>query len=231
MGAIALGHSLKKHHGDTYDRLCLVLDDVNDRWIQILSQWWIVVRVQEYHPFVGSRRSWAKLRLWGMHVYDKIVYLDTDTLVLKPVDELFDYPQLSCVPDPSPIQICNTGVLVIEPALGEFERMHEFIEKRHLYHGIGDQSLINSYFGKFTPLPAQYNALRISNRGFGVMLKNDRLKIVHFVCKKPWKCGRSEMDTCGCGYPSLNKVWYSYFDEACAGHTCLEDWNESTRLF
>jgi glycogenin glucosyltransferase len=163
-----------------------------------------------------------------MTEWRKIIYLDTDTLVFQPIDELFNYTQLSCVPDPSPIQICNTGVLVIEPHEAEFGRMMRFIALKKLYHGIGDQSLINSYFGKFTPLPAIYNALRTSTRGFGNMLHNQRFKIVHFVCKKPWKCGRAEVATCGCGYPSLNRVWYEFFDEACVGHECIEDWNETT---
>jgi glycogenin glucosyltransferase len=230
MGAIALGHSLLKWHGPDYDRLCLVTRDVDDRWRRILRQWWTIVEVRAYKPFPLARRSWAKLRLWGIIEYKKVVYLDTDTLVLQPIDDLFNYSQLACVPDPGKVQICNSGVLVIEPRADEFEKMHRFIALKKLYRGIGDQALINSYFGRFTPVPGAYNALRVSSRGFGTLLHSQRLKVIHFVCKKPWKCGRAEVDTCGCGYPSLNKVWYQYFDEACKGHECLEDWNETAGL-
>jgi glycogenin glucosyltransferase len=52
------------------------------------------------------------------------------------------------------------------------------------------------------------------------------VKIVHMVCKKPWKCGREGVAYCGCGYPSLNEVWWRTWDEACAGRQCLETWKE-----
>jgi hypothetical protein len=66
MGAIALGHSLTKFHGRKYDLLCLVTADVGQRWRRMLSQWWYVLPVDGFRPFPGSRRSWEKLRLWGM---------------------------------------------------------------------------------------------------------------------------------------------------------------------
>jgi glycogenin glucosyltransferase len=162
-----------------------------------------------------------------MTEYSKMVYLDTDTLVVQPIDALFDYPQLSCACDPSLPQICNTGVLVLEPKEGLFEAMDDLGRVRAVRRGIGDQSSINAFFGNFTPFPAEYNAARTIEPGLGELMRRGTLKVIHFVCKKPWKCGREGMSYCGCGYPELNQVWWDTWDEACRGRLCLDSWEEA----
>ena len=226
MGAVTLGYSIKKYTGDQYDRICLVTQDVNDSWVEVLQQWWTVLRYPDYQPTPQSRRSWLKIRLWSLIQYSKIVYLDTDILPFANLSELFDYPQLSCVPDLNPPQVCNTGVLVIEPKPNLFEEFVKFASFSSNRFNIGDQGTINAFFGSFTPIPATYNLPRIPISGFKRLHTNFSHKTVHFVCKKPWKCGRSQVDTCGCGYPSYNKIWYQVWDEACLNHKCLESWWE-----
>jgi glycogenin glucosyltransferase len=226
MGAVVLGHTLALHHGDRYERICLISVDLNSTWRTILSQWWTLVSVPEYRPMVHFRRSWTKFRLWNMTEYKKIVYLDTDTYVMQPIDELFDYPQLSCASDPNPPQICNTGVLVIEPRAELFGLMDQMARVEAVRRGIGDQSSINAFFKKFTPLPAKYNAARTIEPGLGQLMERKVVKVIHFVCKKPWKCGREGIPYCGCGYTELNQVWWDTWDEACAGKMCMESWEE-----
>jgi glycogenin glucosyltransferase len=162
--------------------------------------------------------------MWNLTDYTKLVYLDTDVLVMKPIDELFSYSELSCASDPNPPQICNTGVLVIEPGPGKFEKMDQMARVEAVRMGIGDQSSINAYFRGFTPLPAIYNAARTIERGLGDLLERDEVKVIHFICKKPWKCGRGGI--CGCGYMHLNDVWWSLWDEACKGKICMDSWYE-----
>jgi glycogenin glucosyltransferase len=226
MGAVVIGHQLQKFHGSRYDLICLVTPDVNATWVEVLSQWWRVVRVPDYKPYPGFRRSWAKLHLWDRTEYKKVVYMDADMLILGSLDELFEYPMLSCVSDPLPPQICNTGVLVIEPRFGLMEQMKRTVKSEQLFQGIGDQGFINAFFKGFTPLPPKYNTPRTQTLGLGQFLKMNETRIVHLVCKKPWKCGREGTSYCGCGYPSLNVLWWAIWDEACEGHICMETWKE-----
>jgi glycogenin glucosyltransferase len=165
--------------------------------------------------------------MWNMTEYKKIVYLDTDTLVLKPIDELFGYSQLSCGCDANPPQICNTGVLVIEPREGLFAEIDQMARVEAVRRGIGDQSSINAFFKGFTPLPAKYNAVRSAEEGFGELYERGEVKVMHFICKKPWKCGREGVSYCGCGYPQFNQLWWDVWDEACKGKRCLESWYEA----
>jgi glycogenin glucosyltransferase len=226
MGAVAIGHQLRKFHGSQYDLICLVTPDVNATWVAILSQWWRVVRVPNYTPYPRFRRSWAKLYLWDRTEYQKVVYMDADVLILGPLDELFEFPMLSCASDPLPPQICNSGVLVLEPEEGLMEEMKQVAREKRLFQGIGDQGFINAFFEGFTPLPPKFNTARTHSLGLGDFLERNETRIVHMVCKKPWKCGREGVSYCGCGYPALNEVWWSVWDEACEGRVCMESWRE-----
>jgi alpha-N-acetylglucosamine transferase len=38
---------------------------------------------------------WSKLRVWQLEDYQKVILLDSDLIVLKNVDELFQYPELA----------------------------------------------------------------------------------------------------------------------------------------
>jgi glycogenin glucosyltransferase len=226
MGTVAIGHTLRKLHGEKYDLICLVTPDVNDTWVTILSQWWRVIQVPNYKPYPAFRRSWAKLHLWDRTEYRKIVYLDTDLVILGNLDELFEYSMLSCVSDSMPPQICNTGVMVIEPGQGLFAEMKAAVIARQLFQGVGDQGFINAFFDGFTALHPKYNIPRTQTPGLGRYLRVGKAKIVHMVCKKPWKCGREGVSYCGCGYPSLNQLWWDIWDEACKNHLCMETWKE-----
>lgn len=41
--------------------------------------------------------TFDKLLLWGMTMYEKIVFLDSDMIVLKNIDELFECQDMSAV--------------------------------------------------------------------------------------------------------------------------------------
>lgn len=225
MGAVVLGSQLRSFHDDKYDLICIISQDVNETWRKILSQWWKIIPVKEYRPMMHFRRSWMKLYVFELEEYDKIVYLDTDIFVTKPIDELFSYPQLSCVPDVNPPQLCNTGVLVIEPKKGTFEKIDHLARVEQIRMGIGDQSSINAFFQKFTPLPPEYNSPRTIEPGLGHLIELNKSKNIHFICKKPWKCGRENMN-CGCGYFEMNRLWWDAWDAACQDHICMESWLE-----
>jgi hypothetical protein len=96
---------------------------------------------------------------------------------MQPIDELFAYPQLSCVCDPTPPQICNTGVMVIEPRAGAFAEMDDLGRVRAVRRGIGDQSSINALFRRFTPVPAVYNAQKSLELGLGEFFSRRTVKV------------------------------------------------------
>jgi alpha-N-acetylglucosamine transferase len=59
--------------------------------------------------------TFTKLHCWRLTNFNKCVFLDADTLVLQPCDELFDREEFSAAPDPGWPDCFNSGVFVFRP--------------------------------------------------------------------------------------------------------------------
>lgn len=66
-------------------------------------------------------------------MYDKVVYLDSDTLVLENVDELFECGPFCAVMRDS--ELLNSGVLVIDTSEELFQDMKALMGKLGSYTG------------------------------------------------------------------------------------------------
>lgn len=107
----------------------------------------------------------AKIRIFGLTEFKKLVYLDSDTVVLKNIDHLFDRLDGTAAKD-SPMVIpdaeheeLNSGVLVIEPSK---EKEEKLISLAKQFPSRADQDLIRMLYKnwKNNPelhLPQEYN--------------------------------------------------------------------------
>lgn len=146
----------------------------------------------------------TKLNIWKLTDYDRLVYLDSDMLVLKNIDNLFNlYPELSinqiiASSDSGWPDIFNSGLFIIKPDLETFNKLIDFYNNYSSFDG-ADQGLLNEYFNlkslennsKWYRLDFVYNCTINSNYEYLPALlrfKND-LKILHFIGfeNKPWK--------------------------------------------
>ena len=53
--------------------------------------------------------NFCKLELWKLTDYEKIVFLDADSLVVKPIDMLFGFPEFSGAPNVYESSPTSTG--------------------------------------------------------------------------------------------------------------------------
>ena len=102
IGAVPLGQSLDAT-GTEHDLVCLHTADVPE-WphLYILRRFWQLRAVPYLEPvpdlFYGDKDTsrfryvFIKLHMMSLTEYDKIVFLDTDTLVLQSIDDLFELP-------------------------------------------------------------------------------------------------------------------------------------------
>ncbi|CAM9175298.1 unnamed protein product [Choristocarpus tenellus] len=86
-----------------------------------------------------------------MTEYQRIVFLDSDTLVLDNVDELFLCEPFCAVMRHS--ELLNSGVLVVTPDARMYEEMHSHFADLDSYTG-GDQGFLNSFYASFAACPA-----------------------------------------------------------------------------
>ncbi|XP_052861547.1 nucleolar and coiled-body phosphoprotein 1 isoform X6 [Anopheles cruzii] len=138
--------------------------------------------------------TFTKLHCWRLTQYEKCVFLDADTLVLRNCDELFEREELSAAPDIGWPDCFNSGVYVFRPSLETFASLLQFAVTNGSFDG-GDQGLLNAYFSDWAHkdiqkhLPFVYNTSSVATYSYLPAFKHfgQNTKILHFIgVSKPW---------------------------------------------
>lgn len=100
--------------------------------------------------------TFDKLRLFGLAGFDKLVYLDSDMLVLDALDDLFDAPHMAAVAAGQRLHPgwdrLNSGLMVIEPDTALPAQLAAMLEpalaemKGVGRAALGDQDLVNAFY-------------------------------------------------------------------------------------
>jgi glycogenin len=162
-------------------------------------------------------KHWAgvfdKLNVFSLCNFRKIVYVDSDILVLKNIDELFDKPHMSAViadigPETEKVVDLNSGVMVLEPEPDLTDRLAAFLPEAFEHEtqwraaagrppSMGDQSVINMFWREWITqtdlhLDAKYNVLAhhldYYVRELGYTWRGpDGIRVLHYIGEvKPW---------------------------------------------
>lgn len=173
-GVIVLNYSLLKYNPN-YKLLVLITKRINKKTIDILFTNSINVKlvdeISNPHLKKGDNRgfihTFTKLRIFEIIDYKKIVYIDSDMLVLSNLDSLFESPHMSAVIAGSLAKgnehwnQLNSGLMVIEPNLTLFRELMSQIAKLRS-DDKSDQGFMHSYFESWPlqtdlHLPHKYN--------------------------------------------------------------------------
>ncbi|XVF31323.1 hypothetical protein REPUB_Repub16aG0135800 [Reevesia pubescens] len=194
-GAIALAQSIIQSNS-TRDLLLLHDENISPKSLTGLRfAGWKTRQIERIRsPFAekGSYNEWnySKLRIWLLTWYDKVVFIDSDFLVFKNLDNLFVYPQLSAASNDK--TLFNSGIMVIEPSLCMFEDLMVKSFKVDSYNG-GDQGFLNELFTWWHRLPSQVNFLKYFDENQSFRRENivaDDVFAIHYLGLKPWMCYR-----------------------------------------
>ena len=198
-GAIALAQSIRRTNS-TKDLVLLAdtssLSAPSLRGLR--SAGWTILPIHRIRsPFAakGTYNEWnySKLRVFQLTHYDKIIFIDSDLVVLNNMDRLFVYPPLSAAANDK--FIFNSGVMVIEPSLCLFETLMRQSFQLESYNG-GDQGFLNEAFTWWHRLPKRVNYLKIFRsakyegdadyeEGRRVF---EEVDAIHYLGLKPWMC-------------------------------------------
>jgi alpha-N-acetylglucosamine transferase len=179
--------------------------------VDIPEQIKVVNMASDHHQhWVGV---FEKLCVFSLCQFNKVVFLDSDMLVIKNIDELFEKPHMSAViadisPDTQDSVDLNAGLMVIEPAsdltdrlLATLPAVFEHEKRWRLAAGrppsMGVQSVINLFWSEWIAqsdlhLDRKYNV--ITNhldyyiRSLGYRWRGpDGIHVLHFIGQvKPW---------------------------------------------
>ncbi|KAL0823713.1 hypothetical protein YC2023_014358 [Brassica napus] len=214
LGVRVLGKSIRDTGSDK-DMVALVSDGVSDYSKNLLkADGWKVEKISllanpnQVHP----TRFWGvytKLKIFNMTDYNKVVYLDADTIVVKNIDDLFKCSKFCANLKHS--ERLNSGVMVVEPSQALFNDMMRKIKTLSSYTG-GDQGFLNSYYPDFQnarvfdpslspeelktrPVPDMERLSTLYNADVGLymlankwMVDESKLHVIHYTLGplKPW---------------------------------------------
>lgn len=159
--------------------------------------------------------DYTKYEVFSLTNFEKIIFLDSDTLILGNIDKLIDSNLDFGAVRELYIDQHNTGVMVISKKYLNPNITRDLIDLTKIY-GITehlDQDIINNYFSDvIEDIPIEYNFLKIYHKN---IFKNVGLpkyvKILHYVVKKPWQ--QKPLVILEEGTLWLEKYWVDYYSK------------------
>eukprot|EP01062_Namystynia_karyoxenos_P004731 TRINITY_DN1167_c4_g1_i1.p1 TRINITY_DN1167_c4_g1~~TRINITY_DN1167_c4_g1_i1.p1 ORF type:complete len:2453 (+),score=705.32 TRINITY_DN1167_c4_g1_i1:152-7360(+) len=136
--------------GCSYARVIAVTSDVPRSDIELLSSFGQVVLIQKIGAprFVDNPRykdTFTKLRIWQLTRWQKIFYLDTDVIVTRNIDDVFDLKEWS-VPYDAMHDRYSTGMMLLEPSLDTFSDMMTKLQTTSVSMELPDLLFLKEYF-------------------------------------------------------------------------------------
>lgn len=153
--------------------------------------------------------NFAKLRLWQLD-YERVVFLDADTLVLQPIDRLFDYPEFSAAPNVyaglADFQRLNSGVFTARPDPATFEVMLERLDVPGAFWRRTDQTFLQHFFPEWHGLPVFDNMLQYVWINLPGLWHWPSIRVLHYQYEKPWQVPHPKAQALA----PLIELWHAY---------------------
>ncbi|XAR52588.1 Glucuronosyltransferase [Bertholletia excelsa] len=188
-GAVALAQSILRTN-TTRDLVLLADASISARSLRGLrAAGWKVRRIERIRSPRARKDAYnewnyTKLRIWQLIDYDKLIFIDSDLVVLKNMDHFFVYPQISAAGNDG--SLFNSGVMLVEPSECTFEMLMGKRFEVGSYNG-GDQGFLNEMFTWWHRLPTTANRLKVFDGGVKREVPED-LYTIHYLGIKPWLC-------------------------------------------
>ncbi len=133
--------------------------------------------------------NFVKLRLWQLD-YDRVVFLDADTLALRNIDRLFDYPEFCAAPNVyeslSDFHRLNSGVFTARPRPATFEAMLARLDRPGAFWRRTDQTFLQDFFPDWHGLPITMNMLQYVWFNLPGLWNWESIRVLHYQYEKPW---------------------------------------------
>ncbi|GFP81406.1 putative UDP-glucuronate:xylan alpha-glucuronosyltransferase 4 [Phtheirospermum japonicum] len=219
-GAVVLAQSIIKSNS-TKDLILLADDSISKKSLKGLraAGWKIKLIKRIRSPFAESDTynewNYSKLRIWQLTEYDKLIFIDSDFLVLRNTDEFFSYPQLSAAGNSR--YLFNSGFMLVEPSSCMFQNFMKQRFQVSSYNG-GDQGFLNEMLMWWHRWPTQLNFLKDFNSLPADYMHEtipDDVYALHYLGLKPWMCHQDDYD-CNWDIPEnkrfasdlAHKIWW-----------------------
>lgn len=223
--ALKLGKALKKHTTDTdFDLVVMTLKSkpLSEESMKKLTE------VGFVNCVVGSIRptrlegrtrgdlqeKFGVLRVFAMTIYDTVLFLDADTFVNGPIDDLLRMDLqgktigvTKDIRNKKWVDTFNSGVMLLHPSQETYNHLITLLmdENFTFEYIMSDQGFLNAvYKDDWHEIGFIYNAnlaLYRFKRDFWDQHKLEDIRIIHYTMEKPWRCSKNG------NYGPLCQIW------------------------
>ncbi|TGO14239.1 hypothetical protein BTUL_0056g00480 [Botrytis tulipae] len=226
-GALVLAHSLRDAGTTKKIAVLVTVDSVTSESMTELQRNFDFVipvdRVVNQSPanldLMGRpdlHSTFTKITLWKQTQFRRIVYMDADMVALRAPDELFALPNpFSAAPDIGWPDIFNTGLMVLDPNMGDYYALEAMANRGISFDG-ADQGLLNMHFkNTYNRLSFTYNVTPSAHYQYLPAFQHFQSSIsaAHFIgTDKPWKVGR-QASVGATPYHQMTGRWWAVYDK------------------
>lgn len=179
-------------------------------------------RLHEKAPFTKGNKpafhtpldNFAKLRLWQLTQYERVIFIDADAVVLRNIDRLFSYPEFSAAPNVyeslADFHRLNSGVFVARPSEETFAAMLAELDRPDAFWPRTDQTFLQHFFPNWHGLPVFFNLLQYVWFNLPELWDWKSVYVVHYQYEKPWQKDHPKAKA----LRSLIDLWWVYYEGA-----------------
>lgn len=208
IGALVLGYSLRLAKADA-SLVCEIGEEVSDESVLLLETVYDKVDVAEEFEFPSSefnnesdipehlRFSFSRLNAWKNSDYRRITYLDSDMIILRNIDHLFDMPGV-VAPREYDFKVWNRrnvytdffngGFVTFTPSDDLYNKFLHILKSQWVYLGASEQHLVNVVcMDDWVRLPDKYHVQAGVRSNVSYAQDLSQVYSIHFskICK-PW---------------------------------------------
>lgn len=156
--------------------------------------------------------NFCKLRLWEYTEFERVVFLDADTIVVRDIEKLFHYPEFSAAPNLyetlTDMHRLNSGVFVATPSRATYDNMLRRLDRSGVFWRRTDQTFLESYFPDWHGLPYVFNALQYIYFNLPELWRWSSIRVVHYQYEKPWEAAHAKTNL----LKPLIDLWYAVLE-------------------
>ena len=161
--------------------------------------------------FHDPLHNFVKLRLWQLEQFQRVIFLDADTLVIRNIDRLFGYPEFAAAPNLyeslNDFHRLNSGVFVAEPSQRTFDAMLARLDQPEAFWSRTDQTFLQTWFPEWHGLPYLYNVLQYVWFNLPQLWQWTSIYVIHYQYEKPWEHNHARWEHLR---PVIDAWWHVY---------------------
>eukprot|EP00850_Spirogloea_muscicola_P013314 SM000089S23870 [mRNA] locus=s89:528550:536801:- [translate_table: standard] len=145
---------------------------------------------------IKGRGKFGILNAWTLTEYQKVIYLDSGSLVLENIDQLFSRPEPAAAPALGRPMSFTAGLLVLQPSTATYNQLI-YAVPRLAAQNIGEDAFLNLFFSAWSALPPAhripvkfcaelvFSDMDFPSRGFRYLPSNYTIDKVHELILGP----------------------------------------------